>query len=151
MTVSSCIKYSKPVYCKRICTKMEKNKIFFTLMWIFYICFPFLSFSELLFVRIPWGVVWCFVHVFFVQVTILNIVWGSRRTDTPWCAHFSIDICCVIQEGVITVGKCTHQGTPGHHSFCLDKRNVKQTSMHIPVIKISSQKYNKPIIGWSLV
>ena len=47
----------------------------------------------------------CFVHVCFVQVTILNIVW---RLDAPRCAHFSTDICCVLQEGVITVEKCAH-------------------------------------------
>ena len=27
------------------------------------------------------------------------------------CAHFPTDICSVIQEGEITVEKCTHQGT----------------------------------------
>ena len=59
-------------------------------------------------------VLWCFVHVCFVQVTILNIVWRSRLDDAPRCAHFSTDICCVIQEGVITVEKCAHQGTSAH-------------------------------------
>ena len=55
-----------------------------------------------------------FVHVFFVQVTILNIAWRSQRADAPRCAHFSIDICCVIQEGVITVEKCVHIGASAY-------------------------------------
>ena len=54
-----------------------------------------------------------FVHVFFVQVTILNFVRRSRRAEAPRCAQFSIDICCVIQEGVITVEKCAHRGALG--------------------------------------
>ena len=45
----------------------------------------------------------CFVHVCFVKVKILIFVWRSRRADAPRCTQFSIDICCVIQEGVITV------------------------------------------------
>ena len=53
----------------------------------------------------------CFVHVFFVQVTILNIVWRSRHADVFQCAHFSTDICSVIQEGVKSIEKCAHRGT----------------------------------------
>ena len=86
-------------------------------------------------------------HLF---LTILNFVWRSRLADAPWCVHFSIDICCVIQEGVRTVGKCMHGSVSARrerHSFCLDKMYMEQTSMHIPVIKIASQKYNKTIIG----
>ena len=56
------------------------------------------------------SVSWCFVHVCFVQVKMLNIVWCSRGTVGPRCAHFSTDICCVIQEGLITVEKCAHRG-----------------------------------------
>ena len=52
----------------------------------------------------------CFVHVCFVQVTILKLVWGSWRADAPRCTHFPSDICSVIQEGEITVEKCTHRG-----------------------------------------
>ena len=51
-----------------------------------------------------------FVHVCFVQVTILKLVWRSRVADTPRCATFPTDICSVIQEGVLTVEKCAHQG-----------------------------------------
>ena len=57
----------------------------------------------------------CFVHVCFVQVTILNIVWRSRHADAPRCAHFSSDICCVIQEGVITEEKCAHMLSLGQN------------------------------------
>ena len=56
-------------------------------------------------------VLWCFVHACFVQVTILKLVWGSRRADAPRCAHFSTDICSVIQEIEVTVEKCVHRGT----------------------------------------
>ena len=56
----------------------------------------------------------CFVHVCFVQVTIVNIVWPFRRADAPWNAHFySSDICCVIQEGLLTVENCAHRGASG--------------------------------------
>ncbi len=30
--------------------------------------------------------------------------------DAPWCAHFSSAICCVNQEGVISLEKCAHRG-----------------------------------------
>jgi len=68
----------------------------------------------------------------FVQVTILNVVWCSQRTDAPWCAHFSTDICCVIQEGVITVEKCAHRGASAlreHHTLSLGQ-NMDKTSQH---------------------
>jgi len=53
-----------------------------------------------------------FCPCFFVQVTILKLVWRSRRADAPRCAHFSTDICSVIQEGEMTVEKCLHWGAP---------------------------------------
>ena len=45
-------------------------------------------------------------------MTILKIVWPSRRADPPRCAHFSTDICCVIQEGVIRVEIGRVRGEP---------------------------------------
>ena len=58
-------------------------------------------------------------------MTILNFVWRSRRADEPRCAYFSIDICCVIQEGVITVEKF------GSATHChLDKTNMDKISQH---------------------
>ena len=46
------------------------------------------------------------------------------RANAPRCEHFSTDICCVIQEGVITVEKCMH------HRCHLDKTNMDKTSQH---------------------
>ena len=57
-----------------------------------------------------WTVLQSFVHVCFVQVTFLNLVWRSRRANAPQCVHFPTDIRSVIQEGEITVEKCTQWG-----------------------------------------
>ena len=49
---------------------------------------------------------------------------GSKRDDGPQCAHFPTDICSVIQEGEISVEKCTHQGASvgwEHHTLSLGR------------------------------
>ena len=54
---------------------------------------------------------WRFVHVCFVQVTILKLVGApDALMRLGEHMHFPTDICSVIQEGEITVGKCAHQG-----------------------------------------
>ena len=58
----------------------------------------------------------------------------SQRADAPLCMHFPTDICCVIQEGVISVQKsvCTKaRQCIGSATCChLDKTNMDKTSQH---------------------
>ena len=81
------------------------------------------------------SVLCCVVHVCFVQVTLLSIVWRSRHADAPRCVQFSIDICCAIQEGVITVPikesapRRVRSATRCH----LDKTNMDKTSQHLQI------------------
>jgi len=78
---------------------------------------------------------WCFAHVCSVPVTILKLVWCSRRADEPWCTHFPSDICSVIQEGEITVEKCTHPGASAcrerHTLSLMDETNMDITTVHL--------------------
>ena len=69
---------------------------------------------------------WCLFHVRFVQAKWVAL-------PTRWRASYLLcDICCVIQEGEITVEKCTHRGASARrerNSFCLDKTYVEQTAV----------------------
>ena len=73
-----------------------------------------------------WTMHWWIGQFYFVQVTILNMVWRSRGPLKPRYAHFSTDICYLIQGGVITeprrLGSATH--------CYLDKTNQDNLSVH---------------------
>ena len=65
---------------------------------------------------------------------MLSFVWRSQRADAPQCVHFTTDICCGIQEDVITVEKIVRtkaRQRVRRATHChLDKTNMDKTSQH---------------------